>query len=159
MSTVFTPARSIYGILFISFLLLSCNGDGPSNKRITQMDSLQNANMAREIESGVSPTLAEGISLRLWAVDSLVADPVSLDIDNSGNLFYTRTNRQKNSEFDIRGHQDWEIGSIQLTNVEEKRAFLHKVLAPELSSKNEWLKDLNGDGSHDWRDMTVEKEQ
>ena len=59
------------------------------------MDSLQNANMAREIESGVSPTLAEGISLRLWAVDSLVADPVSLDIDNSGNLFYTRTNRQK----------------------------------------------------------------
>lgn len=123
------------------------------------MDSLQNANMAREIESGVSPTLAEGMSLRLWAVDSLVADPVSLDIDNSGNLFYTRTNRQKNSEFDIRGHQDWEIGSIQLRNVEEKRAFLHKVLAPELSSKNEWLKDLNGDGSHDWRDMTVEKEQ
>jgi putative heme-binding domain-containing protein len=123
------------------------------------MDSLENVNMAKTIESGVSPTLADGLSLRLWAVDSLVADPVSLDIDDQGKLFYTRTNRQKNSEFDIRGHQDWEIGSIQLKNVEEKRAFLHKVLAPELSSKNQWLKDLNGDGSHDWRDMTVEKEQ
>jgi hypothetical protein len=31
-------------------------------------------------------------------------------------------------------------------------------LSPENSKKNEWLKDVNGDGSHDWRDMTVEKE-
>ena len=76
-----------------------------------------------------------------------------------GRLFYTRTNRQKNSEFDIRGHQDWEIESIRLQTVEDKRAFLRQVLSPANSKKNEWLKDLNGDGSHDWRDMTVEKEQ
>lgn len=140
-------------------LLAACNNNGPENKRITQMDSLENASMARDIEAGVSTTLAEGMTMKLWAVDSLVADPVSLDIDDAGRLYYTRTNRQKNSEFDIRGHQDWEIGSIQLKTIEEKRDFLHKVLAPELSAKNEWLKDLNGDGSHDWRDMTIEKEE
>src|SRR5690606_3929055 len=100
----------------------------------------------------------DGLVMKVWAVDSLVADLVSLDIDDQGRLFYTRTNRHKNSEFDIRGHQSWEIASIQLKTVEEKRAFLHKILAPERSAKNEWLKDLNGDGSHDWRDMTVEKE-
>lgn len=159
MNTVFTAVRSICPVAIFTLLLASCNDEGPSNKRITQLDSIENNNMARQIEIGVSPTLAEGLSLRVWAVDSLVADPVSLDMDDHGRLFYTRTNRQKNSEFDIRGHQDWEIGSIQLKNVEEKRAFLHKVLAPELSAKNEWLADLNGDGSHDWRDMTIEKEQ
>src|SRR5699024_8419298 len=67
-------------------------------------------------------------------------------------------NRQKNSEFDIRGHQDWEIPSIRLETVEDKRAFLREVLAPENSDKNQWLTDVNGDGSHDWRDQTVEKE-
>ena len=87
-----------------------------------------------------------------------MADPIAIDIDDNGRLYYTRTNRQKNSEFDIRGHQDWEIESNRLQSIEDKRAFLHRVLSPENSKKNEWLKDLNGDGSHDWRDMTVEKE-
>ncbi|HEX8038510.1 MAG TPA: HEAT repeat domain-containing protein [Chryseosolibacter sp.] len=148
--------------IFLIALLLSiaaCKDNGPADKRIKQMDSVETATLARSVESTVTPTLAEGLVMKLWAGDSLVADPVSLDIDDQGRLFYTRTNRQKNSEFDIRGHQDWEIGSIQLKDVEEKRAFLHKVLAPENSSKNEWLKDLNGDGSHDWKDMTVEKEE
>jgi quinoprotein glucose dehydrogenase len=148
-------------IFIVSILsaLSSCKDRGPEDKRIVQFDSLEIAKQSTAIESRVSAILADGLSIRLWAVDSLVADPVSLDIDDFGRLFYTRTNRAKNSEFDIRGHQDWEIGSIQLKNIEEKRAFLHKVLAPENSAKNQWLKDLNGDGSRDWRDMTVEKEQ
>lgn len=116
------------------------------------------AQLAASIESTVTPELAEGLTMRLWGMDSLVADPISIDIDDQGRLYYTRTNRQKNSEFDIRGHQDWEIESIQLQTVEDKRKFLHKVLAPENSKKNEWLADLNKDGSHDWKDMTVEKE-
>lgn len=122
------------------------------------MDPVKTAAMAKSIEATVTPQLAAGLTLKLWGIDSLVADPVSIDIDDQGRIYYTRTNRQKNSEFDIRGHQDWEIGSIQLQTIEDKRAFLHKVLAPENSKKNEWLADLNGDGSHDWKDLTVEKE-
>ncbi|MEY4930261.1 MAG: hypothetical protein RI909_985, partial [Bacteroidota bacterium] len=128
------------------------------DKKIKNIDSQQSAQMAKAIEATVTPQLTDGFTLTIWGVDSLVADPVSLDVDDYGKLYYTRTNRQKNSEFDIRGHQDWEIESIQLKNIEEKRAFLRKVLSPENSKKNEWLADLNGDGSHDWKDMTVEKE-
>src|SRR4030095_12094676 len=73
-------------------------------------------------------------------------------------IYYCTTNRQKNSEFDIRGHKDWEIPSIQLQTVEDKRAFLHQELSPENSKRNLWLTDVNGDSSHDWKDMTVEKE-
>ncbi len=146
-------------LLSIITHLFSCKQiKEPIDKKIKSLDPAKAVSMAKEIETTVSPIVDEDLTLRIWGVDSLVADPVSIDIDDNGKLYYTRTNRQKNSEFDIRGHQDWEIESIQLQSVEEKRAFLHRILSPENSKKNEWLKDVNGDGSHDWRDMTVEKE-
>jgi quinoprotein glucose dehydrogenase len=147
--------------VLILLIMAGCKDkdSSPADKKIKTLDPQQAAAMAMSIEATVTPQLAEGLTLSLWGVDSLVADPVSLDIDDYGKVYYTRTVRQKHSEFDIRGHQDWEIGSIQLRNIEEKRAFLHKVLAPELSKNNEWLEDLNGDGSHDWKDMTIEKER
>ncbi len=146
-------------ILFYFFALTGCQPEKETvDKRIKLIDPDRAAEMAKAIEGIVTPQLAEGFTLRLWGIDSLVADPVSIDIDDQGKLYYTRTNRQKNSEFDIRGHQDWEVESIQLQTIEDKRAFLHKVLSPENSKKNEWLADLNKDGSHDWKDMTIEKE-
>lgn len=119
----------------------------------------QISELAQVAETQISPTLAEGLKLSLWAVDSLVYDPISIQVTDDGSLYFTRTNRQKNSEFDIRGHQDWEIESISLQTIEEKRSFLQKTLSPEMSDKNQWLADVNGDGSHDWRDMTVEQEE
>ncbi len=152
--------RISFSLLFSSLVLFACKQKDAVSEdaRITLMDTAKTVALAKTIESGVTPKLAEGLTLKLWAIDSLVADPVSIDIDDQGRIYYTRTNRQKNSEFDIRGHQDWEIASISLSSVEEKRAFLHKTLAPENSDKNKWLSDLNGDSSHDWRDMTVTKE-
>lgn len=129
-----------------------------ADKRIKQMDPATTASLAKKIESLVKPELADSLTLSLWGIDSLVVSPIAIDIDDMGRLYYTTTNRQKNSEFDIRGHRDWEIPSIQLQTVEDKRAFLRKELSPENSKRNGWLKDLNGDSSHDWRDMTVEKE-
>jgi quinoprotein glucose dehydrogenase len=145
-------------VFFTGIVLVACQDSGPKDKRIKSMIPDSAAQLAKRIESTVTPQLAEGVTFKLFGGDSLVADPIAIDIDDNGKIYYTRTNRQKNSEFDIRGHQDWEIGSIQLKNVEEKRAFLHDVLSPANSKKNDWLKDLNGDGSHDWKDMTIEKE-
>ena len=150
--------RLFIPILLGAFVFLNSCQSNSEDDRIFQMDPTKATALAKAIDTTVKPTLAEGLTLQLWAMDSLVADPVSIDIDDQGRVYYTRTNRQKNSEFDIRGHQDWEIESIALKDVEEKRAFLRKVLAPENSSKNTWLTDVNGDSSRDWRDMTVEKE-
>ena len=144
--------------LFITVLIAGCKDDGPTDLRIKQMDSADVVKLAASIESKVTPELAENLTLSLWGVDSLVISPIAIDIDDNGKLYYTTTNRQKNSEFDIRGHRDWEIESIQLQTIEDKRAFLRKTLSPENSKSNLWLKDLNGDSSHDWRDMTIEKE-
>jgi putative heme-binding domain-containing protein len=151
---------NVFLSLFLSIIisLAGCKEKETVDKRIKQMDPSKTVRLARSIESVVKPELADSLTLSLWGIDSLVISPVAINIDDSGKLYYTTTNRQKNSEFDIRAHQDWEIASIQLQTVEDKRTFLHKILSPENSKKNVWLKDVNGDSSHDWKDMTVEKE-
>ena len=66
----------------------------------------------------------------------------------------------ENSEFDIRGHRDWMTESISWQHVEDRRAFLRKELAPENSEKNKSIvNDMNEDGSHDWKDLLVEKKR
>jgi quinoprotein glucose dehydrogenase len=150
----FQPSLLIIGL----FSTLACKQE-PVDQRIYRMEASKVAEMASDVESLVQPEIADGLQLKLWAVDSLIADPISIQVDDHERLFYTRTVRQKNSEFDIRGHQDWEIESISLQTIDDKRAFLHKVLSPENSEKNDWLTDVNGDGSRDWRDMTIEKER
>lgn len=149
--------RLFFSFFTIVLLVSGCN-QSPKDKRIKQLDPSLAAAMAAQVDSVVKPELADGLTLKLWGVDSLVISPIAIDIDDDGSLYYTTTDRQKNSEFDIRGHQDWEIPSIQLQTIEDKRAFLRKELSPENSARNTWLKDLNNDGSHDWRDLTVEKE-
>jgi putative membrane-bound dehydrogenase-like protein len=153
----FTNKLSPY-LLFVGLLTFSCQ-ESKIDLRIKSLDQETVKTQVKAIEASVSPVLTEGLKLSIWAVDSLVYDPISIQMTDQGELIYSRTNRQKDSEFDIRGHQDWEIRSISLQNIEEKRAFLHAELSPERSSENTWLADLNGDGSHDWRDMTVQKEQ
>lgn len=101
----------------------------------------------------------EGLSLKLWASDSLTPDIIALEMDDYGRAYLTRAIRPYNSEFDIRGHRDWMTPSIRFQSVEDRRAFLRNTFAPEKSIDNEWLADLNGDGSHDWRDLAVEMDE
>lgn len=152
------PLAVISGAAFLYSCKSSTNEPVATDKKIKQIDPAEAARFARGIDSMMKPELAPGLTLSLWGIDSLVISPIAIDIDDSGKLYYVTTNRQKNSEFDIRGHRDWEIASISLQTIEDKRNFLHTELSPANSKKNEWLKDLNGDGSHDWKDMTIERE-
>ena len=138
--------------------VLGCVRERPETT-ITRLDDAEAARLADSIRQTVSVQVAEGLELHLWASDPLVMDPIALDVDQQGRVYITRTNRQNNSEFDIRGHRDWMIASIALQSVEDRRAFLRREFAPERSAENTWLADLNGDSLHDWRDLTVEKEQ
>ncbi|MEA1785266.1 HEAT repeat domain-containing protein [Arenibacter sp. GZD96] len=131
----------------------------PTEIPLVVRDTVDVALRAAEVRENTPVSLADGLRLTLWASDSLAPDPIAMDIDDKGAVYLTRTNRQKNSEFDIRGHRDWMTPSISLTTVAERRAFLREVFAPEKSKENEWLKDLNGDGLHDWQDLAVEKDE
>lgn len=159
-TTIFSRHKKfLWAAALAPALLLTGFQDDPVGKQVKHLTPEVASRMAKAIEEVVTPELAEGLSLRIWGVDSLITDPVAIHLDEQGRLFYTRTNRRKSTEIDIRAHQDWETESTRMQTVEDRRAFLHRVLAPANSAKNDWLKDLNGDGSRDWRDLAVEKEE
>ena len=151
--------KSILSILFALLLFSSCQEKQAIPLQVKRIDSAIASEMAQNIRSKVAAEVDSSLELSIWAVDSLVGDPIALDIDHKGRVYITRTNRPKNSEFDIRGHVDWEIGSIKLQTPEERRAFLQLELSPDSAEVNSFLKDLNGDGINDWQDLAVEKEQ
>ena len=142
----------------VAILLSACQPQ-EAVLQIYQMDDAKVDSLTEVIADRVAADVHEDFELSLWAMDSLVADPIALKVDRQGRVYITRTNRQKDSEFDIRGYAHWETESIRLQHVEDRRAFLRRVLAPELSDSNQWMADLNGDSLHDWRDLTVQKEQ
>jgi quinoprotein glucose dehydrogenase len=113
---------------------------------------------AQQVRSEISPFIADGLDVSLWASESLVSDPVALHVDHLGRVLLTTTERRRNAELDIRGHRDWMIESTTFETVEDRRDFVHRILAPERSEQNTWLADHNEDGLHDWRDLTVNKE-
>mgnify|MGYP003111522581 CR=1 FL=1 len=148
------------GVIVLLFFSISCINKKPVEIPLTiQQDSTELIEMAKLARETITAEVADGLELSLWASDSLAPDPIALDIDNEGNVYITRTNRAKNSEFDIRGHRDWMTESISLESVEDRRAFLHKTFAPEFSKENEWLPDLNNDSIHDWQDLAVEQDE
>ncbi len=147
-------------IVLLSTVLISCKESTPKETPlIVREDVSKSAANAEEVRKNTPIQIVDGLTISLWASDSLAPDPIAMSIDDDGNVYLTRTNRQKNSEFDIRGHRDWMIASISLQSVEDRRAFLRSTFAPEKSNENEWLKDLNNDGSHDWKDLAVEKDE
>src|SRR5680860_1081127 len=109
--------HSLLSFFAFLILLISCDTTPKKPKEtplVIQEDSLTEVNRAQEIRQSITPKIAEGLELSLWASDSLAPDPIAMSIDNQGRVYLTRTNRQKNSEFDIRGHQDWMTASIAL---------------------------------------------
>jgi quinoprotein glucose dehydrogenase len=158
MNPIAIIKRTVYFLILSVWFFYSCKQKETVDLRIKQLDHEEVKKMAAEIESSTNPTLKEGLTMSVWAVDSLIVDPISIHMGDDGTLYYTSSGRLGKVEFDIRGHQDWEIESISLQSIEEKRAFLRKELSPERSEQNTWLKDYNNDGSHDWRDMLEIKE-
>jgi putative membrane-bound dehydrogenase-like protein len=147
-------------VTLIIAMLVSCDKKKPTEPPlIVKEDPAQAASKAQEVRKNTAAQLADGLTLTLWASDSLAPDPIAMSIDDQGNVYLTRSHRQKNSEFDIRGYRNWMTPSIGLQSVEDRRAFLHSTFSPEKSVENNWLPDLNNDSIHDWKDLAIEKDE
>ena len=155
--------NSLYNLrhLFLLTLALGFSCQQPNKVEPLTVTQTLEQTKQREAEIMGETTLEveDGLSLKLWASDSLTPDIIALEMDDFGRAYLTRAIRPYNSEFDIRGHRDWMTPSIGFQSVEDRRAFLRSTFAPEKSKENEWLADLNGDGSHDWRDLAVEMDE
>ncbi|MEX2601241.1 MAG: HEAT repeat domain-containing protein [Balneolaceae bacterium] len=149
---------------FSSLLLLAffmgingCGESDPDRETLTVADE-EAERISSERTGELSPGLADGLEVTLWASETLVRDPVALHADDTGRVWVTSTGRRRNAELDIRSHQGWMVESAGFETVEDRREFLHRELAPERSGENTWLEDYNGDGSRDWRDLLVPQE-
>ena len=127
--------------------------------KTTQVEPADAARLAAAARKSVSVEMPSGHELSLYAPDSLIVDPVSIEFDDAGTMFVTSTSRV-NSPLDIRGHPTWVPTVHTLKTVAELREFYAKELAPERSKQNaNWLPDFNKDGSHDQRDLMELKDR
>ena len=145
---VSAPARALVSVPVPQFTATTVRFSADSAAKLSQAG-----------RAAVSARLSPGFELSLWAPEGMIADPIGIAFDDRGRLYVTHTARTDNDEIDIRGHQDWMVSSITFKDVEDKRAFYQRVLAPENSAKNQWLEDRNKDGSRDWKDLTFNKEK
>lgn len=95
-----------------------------------------------------------------WSGAINVPDPVAVTVDETGAVYATSTTRRKVADLDIREHPQWIADDQALTSPTEKEAFYKRVMAPgAMRGPQGSLKDHNGDGSVDWRDLVVHKER
>lgn len=111
--------------------------------------------LAQEVESSPLTLLPEW-EAQVFASEPMLANPVALSVSEKDAVFVTETRRRKVQNLDIRSNPDWIEQELALKSVEEKELFYKRTLSQEHSSKNSArVEDLNKDGYHDWRDLTV----
>ncbi len=148
---------SFFALIFL--VISACSQDRPEPEIISLSDE-DTEQTYPGIEESVNVELEEGLEITLWASEEMLGDPIGIHMDDLGRAHISVTNRSRNSEFDIRDlDPKWLIESMKWETVEDRRDYLHEELSPERSDQNTWLWDHNEDGSHDWRDLTVKKEE
>ena len=100
------------------------------------------------------------LTLHKWSGELNVPDPVACSVDPQGRVYVTTTTRRKVGDLDIREHTMWIPDDVGFQSIEDKEAFYQRELAPgKLRAPRGSLKDHNGDGSIDWKDLTVHSER
>jgi putative membrane-bound dehydrogenase-like protein len=97
-----------------------------------------------------------GFEATLFASEPMLKNPVALSVDADGTVYVTETQRRKAQNLDIRSNADWIDHELSLQTVGMKKAFYLSTLVPANSDANSRrVDDHNGDGVHDWKDLTV----
>ena len=105
-----------------------------------------------------NPVSAQAQSLKFtkWSGKLNLPDPVAIAFDNQGTAYVTQTQRRKANDLDIRANQDWIPDDVGFQTVDDKLNHFRKHLTRANSKANEKrVKDYNGDGSHDVKDLTA----
>lgn len=152
------PYLLVYLFFPLLILLAGLTGCVREEQEIITVEDEEAEQMSEQRISELSPSLSGGFDVSLWASETLVRDPVALHVDDFGRVLVTSTERRRNAELDIRGHEEWMIESVGFETVEDRRDFVRRELAPDRSDENQWLEDFNEDGSHDWLDLLVPQE-
>ena len=122
-----------YVSFFCLLVIVSCSGPASNiEKALTIHEEPEvGKRIAKEIKANTAFTISEGLTLDLWASDSLAPDPVAMSIDDFGRIYLTSTNRRRTSALDIRSHRQWMVPVMGFTSVDDLRKFIHDSLSTE----------------------------
>ena len=116
--------------------------------------------MFAQQQATTTPIPRKGFEITLWAREPMLKNPVALSFDDRGRLYVVETARRSTVDIDIRGHQSWIVDDLSNQSIDDLRRFFRSKMSPGKSAENaNWLRDYNGDGSHDWRDLMEVKER
>ena len=141
--------RAQVTMLLLAVALVSCKKAAVKEPPlIVKEDPATAATKANEIRKNTPAQLAEGLTLTLWASDSLAPDPVAMSIDDAGERIpYTY---QSSEEFGIRysgpPRLDDSIDQPAISR-REKSISCMQLLHPRRARKMNGWQDLNHDGS------------
>lgn len=100
-----------------------------------------------------------GLEATSVASEPMLKNPVAISVGVDNTIYVTETRRRKAQNLDIRSNPDWIESELSLQSVGMKLAFYRSELTPENSGFNQHrFEDLNLDGVHDWKDLTVVSE-
>lgn len=99
----------------------------------------------------------EGLEMKLWAAEPMLANPVAFNIDEKGRVFVSETYRYRiGGTLDIRDYMWMLEDDLAFRTVDGRQSFLEKTFGPEgirdLSIATEVVRlveDTNGDGIAD----------
>jgi quinoprotein glucose dehydrogenase len=116
---------------------------------------------AAPVSAQSQPAFAGSLKFSKWSGDLNVPDPVAISFDHQGRAYITQTQRRKANDLDIRANRDWVINDQSFQSVSDKLQFYHQQLGPgvDQARNQQRVKDLNGDGSSDYRDLMVLSER
>ena len=98
----------------VIFSIAACSKQSKDDTyKIILVDQTKVSQTAQAIKDKQPIKIIPGLKIDLWASDSLLQDPVAIAVDDKGAIFVNSTNRNKASEFDIRGHRDWMTAQIR----------------------------------------------
>ncbi len=118
-----------------------------------QSPTAKQAGSEEKVAMGKYPQL----EFRKWSGTINVPDPVAVSVDAQGRVYATQTRRRKIQDLDIRANSEWIPDDVGLESVEQKRDFFKRQLAigGDDPQQAKHVDDVNQDGVHDWRDLTV----
>lgn len=98
----------------------------------------------------------EGLEIKLWAAEPMLANPVAFNFDEQGRIFVAETYRYRSSVLDIRDYMWMLEDELACRTLEDRAALIKKAFGPvgekELAIEGEILRlvaDSDGDGVAD----------
>ncbi len=102
---------------------------------------------------------ANGLERSLVAKEPMIKNAVSVSVDVDGTIYVTESARRQVADLDIRQFKSWIKDDVSHTSIEEKLAFFQKQLDGKNKFPKSSLKDQNGDGEIDIKDLTTISEK